>query len=151
MERSCCKKKIIAQGFEIPKISPLDKPKPLGGEKQCPACSSDNKATATVCVNCGHSLQGVPSKIKPPQRDPEGSQKRQNTKEKVHMGVPIIPMGIPGVPIARAAQSVPNHKMISPGIKPIKQKKQLISDDDAGVVDESHLQNVDQSASALGL
>ncbi len=67
------------------------------------------------------------------------------------MGVPIVPMGIPGVPIARAAQSVSNHKMISPVIKPIKQKKQFISDDDAGIVDENHLQNVDQSANALGL
>jgi len=150
-EAGTVKKKVISQGLgEIPKIAPLDKPKPLGGEKQCAVCLSDNKATATACVNCGASLQGIPSKIKPPQRDQKGPQNQQNTKEKVFMGMPVTPMGIPGVPLARAAQSQPFPKTIPNVIKPIKPKRK-ISDDDVSVVDENHLSNVEHSADHLGL
>lgn len=150
-EAGIVKKKVIAQGIgEIPKIAPLDKPKPLGGEKQCPACLSDNKATATSCVNCGVSLKGVPSKIKPRQRDQKGEQTGQNTKENVFMGMPVTRMGVPGVPLARAAQVMLNPKMNSQPIKPIKPKRQ-ISDDDVSVVDENHLIDVQHSADHLGL
>lgn len=149
MERSWyCKKKVTASTDGIPPIASIDKVKPLALEKVCPACGSDNDATAIACTNCGNNIAKFKAQPRQRQRDEAGAKPAQQPHETVMKGMPVTRMHVPGMPIA--AQVLPPTKMIPTPNKPIKPKR-LLSDDDVSVVDDAHMSNVEHSANHLGL
>lgn len=136
--------------LDIPPLPSIDKVKPLALEKICPICSSDNNPTAVLCANCGGDIAATKAMPKQRKRDDKGSQKGQNRHEVMFKGMPINKMHVPGFGVSAQVPYNANLKPIKP-IKPIKPKRQMISDDDVEVVDENHLNNIQNSANNLGL
>lgn len=126
----------------LPPLPKLDADKPLPAEKVCTSCNSDNSATAVFCVNCGADISRVKAKIKTRQRDKKGPQQKQEAHETILMGQPITKMQVPGAKLIAAQKKLE---------KPINPITKQISDDSVDVVDEEHLQQVEDSAEASGL
>lgn len=80
--------------------------------------------------------------MKTRQRDEKGPQQQQEAHETILMGQPIARMQVPGAKIVAAQKKL--EKPINPITKPI-------SDDSVDVVDDEHLQQVEDSAEASGL
>jgi hypothetical protein len=74
------------------------------------------------------------------QRDQKGPQAKQVAHEQVVRGQPVTKIHVPAANIISAQKKLP--------INPIKKP---ISDDSVDVVDEGHLQQVEESAEACGL
>lgn len=130
-------------------------------EKVCPACGKDLPPTAVKCDNqsCPNPTAVATTSSCPKQRKPDAEGEAPRIQQQVTLlnNTPTNKMIVPGIPMqAQAvmplAKTAPRPMAPMPmPRKPINQKKRLISDDDAQVVDEGHLSNCDHSADHLGL
>lgn len=120
----------------------------VGMETICADCGKTISRTSTVCDNPSCSRRSGKKITRPKNKpDEKGKNPRLQQHEVVYQGMPVNKMSIPGVPIAAQI----TNTMIKPQVKPIKNKTRMISDDDAEIVDERHLSNVEQTANHLGL
>jgi ribosomal protein L40E len=117
----------------------------LALEKVCPTCGSDNSANAINCYNCGFNIARFKATPRPRERDKSGEKPATNQHEVILNNTPVNKIFVPGPTIA--SQSVGVNKLI----KPIEPQKKLISDDEAEVVDDVHLSDIEHSAEHLGL
>ncbi len=128
-------------------------------EKVCPMCGKDLSPTAVKCDNpsCPNprAVALAPAQPKNRKRDDYGSGGRRSP-ERVNIitNKPINnqfnKVFVPGFNNIKA-DNVSNFSMVKPKIDPIVKNTRPISDDEVEVVEESHLEDIENSADSLGL
>lgn len=147
---------MIAEGLGMPPLPSMNDT--VGGLSfQCSSCGKNVANATAICDNKSCPNPAAKKIVKPKNKpDEKGKNPFLQQHERVYKGMPVTNMHVPGsIPIAAQVNPTQLQKPMIPqtvpSVKPIVKNRKQLSDDDAQVVDPSHLSNCEHSADHLGL